>query len=218
MLARARGGWHHRAMMKRIGSAGLALALGVALAGCATARQDNGHGDGPQARFMARIAALCGKAFAGRVVTTDPADSDMIGKALVMHVAKCGADEVRIPFHVGDDRSRTWVITRTARGLRLKHDHRHQDGGPDAVTMYGGDTAGAGTATRQEFPVDAESVAMFRANGLARSATNVWAIEADERLFVYELKRPAGENARHFRVEFDLTTPVAVPPKAWGAE
>jgi hypothetical protein len=172
----------------------------------------------PQAAFTARLSALCGKAFAGRVVTTDAADSDMAGKALVMHVAKCEPGELRIPFHVGEDRSRTWVITRTATGLRLKHDHRHADGSPDAVTMYGGDTATRGTATRQEFPVDAESIANFRANGLDRSVTNIWAVEAGDSVFAYELRRPAGENARFFRVEFDLTTPVAVPPPAWGTD
>ena len=170
----------------------------------------------PQAQFMARLAALCGKAFGGRLVTSDPADADMAGKPLVMHVARCTPGEVRIPFHVGDDRSRTWIISRTASGLRLKHDHRHKDGSPDAVTMYGGDTAGPGSATRQEFPVDSESIALFRANKLERSVTNVWAVEVTDRIYAYELRRPAGPAARHFRVEFDLTRPVPPPPLPWG--
>lgn len=186
-------------------------AMALMLTGAA-ARPD---GD-PQAAFMARLSALCGKAFAGRVVSTDAADREMAARPLVMHVAHCREGEVRIPFHVGEDRSRTWVITRTAAGLRLKHDHRHADGSPDAVTLYGGDTGAPGTAERQEFPVDAESIAMFRANGLARSVTNVWAVEVGPRLFAYELRRPDGPDARYFRVEFDLTAPVAVPPKAWG--
>jgi hypothetical protein len=37
-------------------------------------------------------------------------------------------------------------------------------------------------------------------------------IEPGER-FVYELARPG--TARLFRVEFDLTTPVAEPPPPW---
>ena len=52
----------------------------------------------------------------------------MMGQRLVMHVRDCSADEVRIPFWVGEDHSRTWVVTRTETGLRLKHDHRHEDG------------------------------------------------------------------------------------------
>ncbi len=167
----------------------------------------------PQDAFFARLHALCGKAFAGRVVSTDPADADFADKPLVMHVRDCSASELRVPFHVGTDRSRTWVITRTATGLRLKHDHRHQDGAPDATTLYGGDTTAKGTAQRQEFPVDAESIAMFRRAGNVRSTTNVWAIEVDAARFAYELRRPG----REFRVEFDLTRPVAVPPPPWGS-
>ena len=168
--------------------------------------------------FLAEIARLCGQAFAGRVRVDTPATPDdaFAGKPLVMHVRECDGAETRIPFHVGDDRSRTWVLTRTPDGLRLKHDHRHADGSPDAVTMYGGDTSEAGSATRQAFPVDAESVAMFRAEGLAASVTNTWAMEiVPGRTFVYELSRPGG---RLFQVEFDLTRPVDAPPPAWGSE
>lgn len=173
----------------------------------------------PADAFLAALAAHCGKAYAGRIVANRPASATpdpFEGKALVMHVRGCEdpARELRVPFHVGDDRSRTWVLTRTADGLRLKHDHRHADGSPDPVTLYGGDTASAGTAQRQEFPVDAQSVAMFEREGLTASVTNTWAMEIEPGTrFVYELGRPAG---RLFRVEFDLATPVALPPAPWG--
>ena len=155
--------------------------------------------------FLARLSALCGQRFEGRVVTTDAADAKFASERLIMHVRDCSADEVRIPFAVGDDRSRTWVVTKTDTGLRLKHDHWHEDGTTDVLHWYGGDTAGAGTAERQEFPVDAESIALFNANDAAVSTTNVWAMEVHpDRMFAYELRRPN----RHFRVEFDLTKPV----------
>jgi hypothetical protein len=164
--------------------------------------------------FMANLRALCGKAFAGRMTTDAPQDTDMKGRAMVMHVRSCEADAVRVPFHVGEDRSRTWVLTRTPTGLRLKHDHRHADGAPDAITQYGGDTTGSGTATRQTFPVDAFSIDLFNRTGRAVSTTNVWAVEiVPGALFAYELRR---EN-RHFRVEFDLATEVPAPPPPWGA-
>ena len=104
---------------------------------------------------------------------------------------------------------------RNAPGLRLKHDHRHQDGSEDAVTQYGGDTVDAGTAQRQAFPADAFSKAMFAREKLAASVDNTWAIELlPGRSYTYELSRP---NGRLFRVEFDLASPVAVPPSPWGA-
>ncbi len=171
--------------------------------------------DAPADAFLAALRTHCGQAFAGRVLVDRPvsANDAFAGKALVMHVRECGADITRVPFHVGDDHSRTWVLTRTANGLRLKHDHRHEDGSSDKVTMYGGDTAAAGTAQRQAFPVDAESIANFNANGLTASVTNTWAMEIEPgRRFLYELSRP---NGRLFQVEFDLSRPVNVPPASW---
>lgn len=171
--------------------------------------------------FFTGLLALCGQAFEGRMTTNDPADAAMGAQRLVMHVRECKDDEIRIPFHVGADRSRTWVVTRTAAGLRLKHDHRHDDGSSDVLTMYGGDTAAPGSATRQDFPVDAESIALFIREGRAVSTTNTWTIEHRKgRLFAYGLARPAAGNnpARRFRVEFDLTKPVPAPPAPWGSE
>jgi hypothetical protein len=165
--------------------------------------------------FFERLGELCGKAYAGRLGAHAQSDLAAFGGAATMHVRECNAWEIRIPFHVGEDHSRTWVITRTADGLRLKHDHRHEDGAPDELTLYGGDSLGAdaGSAGRQEFPADAESKAMFGAAGMQVSIANIWAIEIEpgER-FVYELRRPD----RHFSVEFDLGRPVALPPAPWG--
>lgn len=193
-----------------------ALSLAAALSGCGTLPRS--QVSDPQDAFFERIAALCGNAYAGRIAADEPAPTGadpFHGKALVMHVRECDEHTIRIPFHVGEDRSRTWVLARTPGGLRLKHDHRHEDGSPDAMTMYGGDTAATGSAQRQQFPVDAESQAMFTREGRTVSNTNVWAMEIErDRVFVYELARPG----RLFRVEFDLTRPVSPPPPPWGAD
>lgn len=155
--------------------------------------------------WFAGLTALCGKTFEGRVVTTDVADADFAGKRLTMQVRDCSADEIRIPFAVGEDRSRTWIITRTTGGLRLKHDHRGPDGKPDGFHWYGGTATQPGSDTRQEFPVDAFSVEMFNAWDAPVSTTNVWAMEVHPgTMAAYELRRAN----RHFRVEFDLTRPV----------
>ena len=165
--------------------------------------------------FFARLTALCGKAYAGKLGAHDASDLAAFGGTAIMHVRECNASEIRIPFHVGENRSRTWIITRTRDGLRLKHDHRHEDGSPDELTLYGGDSADAGSAGRQRFPADAESKAMFARAGMNVSIDNVWAIEIEPgQRFVYELRRPN----RHFSVEFDLATAVAPPPAPWGSE
>jgi hypothetical protein len=183
----------------------LALVTLLLLGGCATQRPTVAADV-----FFARLSVLCGQAFDGRVTVDAPAPSpDFAGKRLVMHVRDCSAGEVRIPFHVGEDRSRTWIVTRTPTGLRLKHDHRHADGSPDELTQYGGDTATAGSPARQAFPVDAESRTLFTRLNRPASLTNTWAMEIEPgRTFVYELSRPGD---RLFRVAFDLGRPVPPP-------
>ena len=196
--------------------AALSIAAAAALAGCAATVPASGSA---QDAFFDTLSARCGKAYAGKLASDQDADAEMRGKAMVMHIRHCTNDRIEIPFHIdglgpngGWDRSRTWIVTRTGAGLRLKHDHRHADGTPDAVTLYGGDTADAGTATRQTFPVDAESIAMFERTGRGVSTTNIWSIEATDAGFTYGLDR----EGRHFRVAFDYAKPVAPPPAPWG--
>lgn len=185
------------------------LLTALALCACAIVPRS----DGPQQLFWSRLWALCGQSYAGRVVSDDPADREMAASRLVMHVSTCTPEAVRIAFHVGNNRARTWVIGRTATGLRLKHEHRTRDGTEEARSRYGGDTVSAGSARRQEFPADRFSRNLFVREDIPASAANVWAIEiAPGRSFAYALDR----EGRHFRIEFDLTRPVAPPPPAWG--
>lgn len=209
------------------------LLAALLLMGCTDAAPDEpaATATAPQTAFFEALSTHCGKAYSGELVSDDAADADFDGAQLVMFVSECSEDRIAVPFHVklnGEewDRSRTWIITRTDTGLRLKHDHRHEDGTSDAVTMYGGDTADDGTARIQQFPVDAESIALFEAEGLAASVTNVWSVEVDpagteDARYTYQLKRTADGGApedRLFRVEFDLTSEVEAPPAAWGWE
>jgi len=177
------------------------------LAGGATPRAAPG--------VFASLTALCGKAFEGRIVSPSvAADASFAGKRLVMHVRECTPDTIRIPFHVGEDRSRTWVVSRTVGGFRLKHDHRHEDGSEDRLTQYGGDSVVRGSAMRETFPADAFTRQLLVREGNIAGASNIWAIEQHPgRSFAYELRRPG----RFFRVEFDLGRPVAPPPAPWGA-
>jgi len=193
----------------------LAAVAGLTLAACGTGdatADDAAASFTPQDRFFAALASMCGQAFEGRVAEDSQADSAFAASVLVMHVRECSDSVLRIPFHVGENRSRTWVISRTETGLRLKHDHRHEDGSEDSVTQYGGDTPDAGLATRQEFAADAHTAALIPA-----AATNVWSIElVPGTSFTYGLRRE-GTNRRFF-VAFDLTRDVPAPPAPWGFE
>jgi len=162
--------------------------------------------------YFNRIKAHCGKAFQGKVVIDNASDDGFANKKLVMHVRQCSDNKLEIPFHVGDDASRTWIITKTGSGLSLKHDHRHQDGSYDVSTMYGGHTVDAGWPEVQSFPADAYSKQLFVKAGIPQSVGNTWQMFIYPEKFSYRLIR----QGREFRVDFDLTTPVTPPAAPWG--
>ena len=175
------------------------------VAGCRTSSPGR-----PGNAFWDAVRPLCGQAFEGRMTEgTEPTDADMGSQRLVMHVQSCSDSELRIPFHVGANRSRTWVVTRSADGVRLKHDHRHEDGSADRVTQYGGDTVAGDDDLELDFFADS-----WTASLLPAARTNIWTLAVDPgRTFVYALRRE--EQGRRFRVEFDLTRPVTAPPPPW---
>ena len=166
--------------------------------------------EAPNAVFWKELEKLCGKAFAGTVVAAPADDTTFKGQTLVMHVRSCEKERIRIPFFVGENRSRTWVLTSREGRLLLKHDHRHEDGKPDSVTMYGGLTTSVGTPTRQMFPADQETV-----NTIPAAATNVWWIDlVPGEHFTYNLRRLGSE--RYFSIRFDLKNAVRAPEAPWG--
>ena len=165
--------------------------------------------------FFDNIAAHCGKAYEGKVSVDNAAGpSSFAGKKLVMHVRRCNERELQVPFHVGDDASRTWIITKTGSGLSLKHDHRHKDGSDDKSTMYGGHTLDAGFANAQSFPADQYSKELFVSQGIPQSMGNTWQMYIYPKQFTYRLVR----EGRAFRVDFDLTKPITPPSAPWGYE
>ncbi|MEJ6496731.1 hypothetical protein [Pseudoalteromonas lipolytica] len=165
--------------------------------------------------FFDNIAAHCGKAYEGQVSVDNAAGpSSFAGKKLVMHVRRCNERELQVPFHVGDDASRTWIITKTGSGLSLKHDHRHKDGSDDKSTMYGGHTLDAGFANAQSFPADQYSKELFVSQGIPQSMGNTWQMYIYPKQFTYRLVR----EGREFRVDFDLTKPITPPSAPWGYE
>ena len=160
--------------------------------------------------FWTELRKLCGKAYAGTLVSAPENDVDFKGKELVMHVRACEKNRIRIPFFVGADKSRTWVLTKKNDRLLLKHDHRHEDGTPDKTTMYGGWTTSSGAATRQMFPADQQTVDIIPA-----AATNAWWIDlVPGEYFTYNLRRMGTD--RFFSIKFDLTKEVKMPGAPWG--
>lgn len=103
----------------------------------------------PSVQFWEKLLTHCGKAYEGELITggTD----DFIGRKLIMHVRSCKEGIIQIPFVVGENRSRTWILTLKDDLIQLKHDHRHQDGSEEDITQYGGTSPNTGLAGLQFF-------------------------------------------------------------------
>jgi hypothetical protein len=151
--------------------------------------------------FFNDLKALEGKTFYGKAIympdTTNV--NDFWGKKLQFTVNKTNNTVLRMPFQVGENKSRTWVLTKSKNGVQLKHDHRHDDGSPDSITNYGGDSdRKISTALAQYFPADA-----FTAKLIPAASTNRWIMEfsPDKKKFYYILER---NNILRFKAEFNL--------------
>ena len=128
-----------------------------------------------QSAFFNTLSSLCGQRFEGLMTFPLEGQDSFSGKLLVAEFASCSEAQVKIPFAVGEDRSRTWIVSKLANGLQLKHDHRHEDGSPDEINMYGGSTKNQGVALSQSFSADAHTATI-----IPEASTNVWTISFSE--------------------------------------
>lgn len=164
-------------------------------------------GDEPRAQdvFWETLQGLCESAHEGALLRAPAGDTQVDPEArLVVHFWECGDEEIRFPFHIGDDRSRTWVFIRHPDRLELRHDHRNRDGTEEENTWYGAYTMDEGWPHLQEFVDERNGVRVG------------WRVEVHpDYRYVYGTIRD--EEWRH-HLEFDLTGEVEIPPLPWGHE
>ena len=158
-----------------------------------------------QANFFANYSDYCGYAYKGQTNFVDLASGDIFENAgLTMILTNCDEEEVRIPFHVDDDTSRTWIVKMTPQGLHLSHDHRHEDGSQYEANFYGGYADEGGNTFLQHFPADQRTIE----DRPARSA-NRWAKEFDLAEMKYYYRLYLNDDLR-LEAVFDLTDPVEI--------
>lgn len=163
----------------------LLTVLIIGIAGCQNESNENNQAQKAYAEFWNMLQSLCGSTFYGKSsFPTDPDDA-FFGKQLTAEFSKCEDTEIRMPFNVGENRTRTWIFTKTDDGIRLKHKHIHEDGSLDEVTNYGGDAAFAeyksepdvgGVMVKVAFPADD-----FTKELLPAAATNQWEVTLSQK-------------------------------------
>lgn len=152
--------------------------------------------------FFENLKSFCGQSYSGEVVYPDTPPQGFTDP-LVAHFTHCEENEIHIPFHVGENESRTWMLELIDNDvLHFKHDHRHPDGTPERMTDYGGFASNEGSENLQRFPADDFTISI-RDN--LRSHIWVMEISEDESTFSYSLY--LYENL-YFRADFDLTNPM----------
>jgi hypothetical protein len=152
-------------------------------------------------QFFDSMATLCGQSFEGVAVLPEERNP-MAGERLVVHFSECSSTELRLPFHVGDNTSRTWILTLHEEGLLFKHDHRHEDGTPDEVTNYGGWGNDEGNELQQFFPADD-----FTKELLPRNPNQTWSFAIDEEKQELHYMLYSRGNL-WFKAIFDLKNPL----------
>lgn len=163
-------------------------------------------------QFWDNLKIHCGKSYEGTITAGGKEGDGFMGEKLMMHVRSCEEKTIRIPFFVGEDKSRTWVLTlQEDNRILLKHDHRHKDGSEEEVTQYGGMSSNTGLADIQFFPADQHTC-----NLIPLASTNVWWFTIADTSITYNLRRISSD--RLFTVKFDLTREVATPSPPWGSE
>lgn len=186
--------------------------LAIIYTGCGTSSNKNNDGSlssdafeelsEKERAFMNNVASLCGKSFYGREVYVQPGRESWANKILFMTVSLCEDSLIHIPFHIDNDKSRTWMLMADNGKLRFRHDHRHEDGTPEDQTLYGGYSDGSGDAFKQYFPADD-----YTRKLLTDTLDRQWNIILSEDLskMSYQLQY-RGEIV--FMADFDLTAPI----------
>jgi hypothetical protein len=153
-------------------------------------------------QFFDNLAKLCGQKFVGAETFTIEGRENWQDKKLVMEVVLCESDKLHVTLAVDEDRSRTWMFLEEEGALRFRHDHRHADGTPDEVTLYGGYATNAGDALVQYFPADEYTCQL-----IDYACKNEWVVmlNKEKTLFSYILSL---DGVMRFQADFDLTRPL----------
>jgi len=128
-----------------------------------------------QNAFFKSLSSLCQQRFEGKMTYPEQGLTSFENKVLHARFIHCSESQIKVSFEVGDDKSRTWLISKTNKGLELKHDHRHMDGTEYDINLYGGLAKKGGTVLSQSIAANKAT-----AKAIPAAKTNVWTLSLSE--------------------------------------
>ena len=163
-----------------------------------------------QQLFWENLQVHCGNAYQANNADATPFYQPFDESITRVHFFNCTDSLTHIALHIGDNHSRNLLLIKTENTLRLKHDHRNEDGTEEEITMYGGDAPRPGLETRQIFWADDHT-----ADILPQRHDNFWFLDImNDSTFAYGVHWPIQGNS--IRIEFDITQTIDTPPTPWG--
>lgn len=163
-----------------------------------------------QHTFWSNIREHCGKAYKGILGDATEYYQPFDDSNVILHVFNCKEELTHIALHIGEDRSRNLLLTQSEGTLRLKHDHRYEDGREERITQYGGNAPQPGLSHRQIFKADEHTASI-----LPLRFDNFWFLDImDENTLAYGVHWP--KQGHSIRIEFDISEEVVTPPAPWG--
>lgn len=158
-----------------------------------------------QEKFLANYQEFCGYAYEGKATINEISSGGAFENVrLIMILETCEDDLIRMPFYVGSDHSRTWVIQMKDGHLHLSHDHRYEDGSQHEANFYGGYSDDRGTDFKQYFPADEQTI-KERPGRLINTWSKAFDIEGGN--YFYRLYQ---NDVLRFEVVFDLTNQLPI--------
>jgi hypothetical protein len=152
----------------------------------------------PRDAFWRRMELACGQAYAGTVTESSRADSAVRGATVILHLRSCEPNAIRAALHVGTDRSRTFALIRSLRGLQLMYETHRRDGTAMSVSHSAAVARDSGAVGRQEF--------------VAADGADRWSLEIVWRDHITYSRRGPEES---LHMQFDLRRTVVSPPPPW---
>ena len=144
--------------------------------------------------FYQSLRGLQGKRIEGRTIYPAGREAPFAGKPILLEVASCTKNEMRLPIYIGGKIYRTLILERTPSGFFLKHEDKTETSKAPVLPQ----SSGQPTTSGPSFPPDTYLNNRIRP---AASRVRTSAFNNDQSVFSYFMEL---EGKLPMQIDFDL--------------